>query len=128
MSTSRKSPVSESNGPPRARFWLARPLEGRRAEVPFRWRAHGDDPAQYLDLHAGDCSAVKPAIGRLEQLPDGRLVGRGKFPHWKLKRDLVALTAVAHESRAMLCKVSGGRRTPHDCLGFGAHLTDQPIG
>src|SRR5262249_51394906 len=57
--------------PPRARFWLAWPLEGRAAKVAFRGRAHGDNPAQYLDLDAGDGSTVKPAIGRLEQLPDG---------------------------------------------------------
>src|SRR5262249_54557021 len=114
--------------PPRAWFWPARPLEGRTAELAFRGRAHRDNPAQYLDLDAGDCSTVKPAIGRLEQLPDGRSVGRGKIPHRKLNGDLMALTAVAHESRAMLNKVGGGRRTPHDGLGFGAHAGKQAIG
>src|SRR6266403_884714 len=53
---------------PRPRLWLARPFGGRCAEVAFRRRAHGGDPAQYLDLDAWDGSTVEPAIGRLEQL------------------------------------------------------------
>src|SRR6266487_1493344 len=102
MSTSRNSPVAWSKSARRERFWLARHFAGRRAEMAFRWRAHGDDPAQYLDLDAWNCSTVEPAIGGLEQLPDRRPIGSSKVPHRKLDGDLVALTPVAHESRSML--------------------------
>src|SRR5262249_58730490 len=112
--------------PPRPRFWLHRSLGGFCAKLAFRWRPHRDHPAENLDVDARDRSAVEPAIDGLEQLADGRSIGRREVAHRKLDCDLVALAAVAHESGALLDQLGGGPAPPPAPLSLRPHPLAPP--
>src|SRR6202011_1854858 len=86
------------------------------------------DPAEDFDLNAGDDAAVEAAVSIFEGVAEACrvliAVGAGRERYC----DLVALAAVAHESRAGFGQRLVASAAADDGFGFGAHCGEERIG